>query len=360
LLPQLLLAANTVQTTISAVVGNRTVAVSAAVREAAVELLPDASADAPLLEAGLDSLGAVEFRNRLSARLDDAVELPETLVFDFPTLRKLEAHVDAVTRHALLPSASTLDGADLLTSLLSLGAAGDIEFPANAEYTSAAVRDVVAELLPNAPVDTPLMDAGLDSLGVVELRNRLMSRLSDTAVELPETVIFDFPTIRQLGTHLKMNMVRRDAPMECCPLDQIARPTSSHYTAATPTCRLDGSSCVLPNGVSSIPMLRALVATARNAVSAVPALRWDVHQTLPLEVSVTRRSSYGAFLLQADMFENERFSISQAEASAMDPQQRLLLQSSDAVLHQPGQMAPLPDIGIALGISATEFAQILW
>ena len=71
--------------------------VRAVVREV---LGKDVDADAPLMEAGLDSLGAVELRSRLAQRLGDAeTALPETLVFDFPTVRQLEAQLSLRSRH---------------------------------------------------------------------------------------------------------------------------------------------------------------------------------------------------------------------------------------------------------------------
>ena len=49
------------------------------------------NADAPLMEAGVDSLGAVELRNQLQHTIGEAVSLSSTLVFDHPTARGLIA-----------------------------------------------------------------------------------------------------------------------------------------------------------------------------------------------------------------------------------------------------------------------------
>ena len=47
----------------------------------------------PLMEAGLDSLGAVELRNALGARF--GVDLPATLTFDHPSVSALAGYLGA-------------------------------------------------------------------------------------------------------------------------------------------------------------------------------------------------------------------------------------------------------------------------
>lgn len=46
----------------------------------------------PLMEAGLDSLGAVELRNALSSRFN-LPSLPATLTYDYTSIEAIAAHI---------------------------------------------------------------------------------------------------------------------------------------------------------------------------------------------------------------------------------------------------------------------------
>ena len=66
------------------------------------------------------------------------------------------------------------------------------------------VMDTVAAVLGASPgSDEPLMDAGLDSLGAVELRNGLAKSVG---MELPGTLVFDYPSVTALAGYLSQQM----------------------------------------------------------------------------------------------------------------------------------------------------------
>jgi acyl carrier protein len=78
----------------------------------------------PLNEIGLDSLMAVELRNRLTASLDLERGLPATLVFDYPTISAIAQYVLADVLQVAAATAetpvATRDDQDVLTAIEGL------------------------------------------------------------------------------------------------------------------------------------------------------------------------------------------------------------------------------------------------
>ena len=182
--------------------------------------------------------------------------------------------------------------------------------------------DSPADVEPNKA----FQEMGLDSLGAIELRNRLGGA---TGLEIGATVVFDYPNPEALAEHLLAEATASGA----------ARQITVRAQASDEPIAILGMACRYPGGIASPEDLWQLVAEGRDGITEFPADRgWDVDRLYHPDpdnpgTSYTRE---GGFLAAAGEFDPEFFAISPREALVMDPQERLLLESSWEALEDAG------------------------
>ena len=201
--------------------------------------------------------------------------------------------------------------------------------------------------------DAPLMEAGVDSLGAVELRH-LLQQAAGVGTPLPSTLVFDHPTARQLAELLQPKQESRAGP--------VLGP--SPRLGAGSSVALLGQSALLPGGASSASTVRLVAACGADLIGEVPSARWDVNSPALASLSepVASRVRYGGFVVGAELVDNAAFNLSPAETAAMDPCQRLVLEGGYVALHGSGldRSALSGSLsGVYLGFAVTEFAQLL-
>ncbi len=192
-------------------------------------------------------------------------------------------------------------------------------------------------------------DLGFDSLAAVDLRNRLARA---TGLELPATVIFDYPNPTELASFLH----DRAAGIERHHAVPLAAARDGDPIAIV------GMSCRYPGGVASAEDLWELVAAGANPIAPFPEDRgWDLERIYDPDPDQpgTSYGREGGFLPDAAEFDAGFFGIGPREAQAMDPQQRLLLEAAWEVLEDAG-IDPGSVAGSATGVFTGVMRQDYW
>jgi len=220
------------------------------------------------------------------------------------------------------------------------------------EAIEAWLVDRLAKHLKSAPEHISVHEAfagfGLDSKDAVGLSGELEDHLGR---RLPQTLFYDYPTIRTLALYLA----------EAGQTVGAIRKASSCRRDEAQAMAIIGMGCRFP-GAGDPEAFWHLLREGKDAIREVPPSRWDVNAFYDPRPGVPGKMStrHGGFLEQTDLFDPQFFGISPREAESMDPQQRLLLEVTWEALEHAGQA---PErlagtlTGVFVGISTNDYAR---
>lgn len=191
---------------------------------------------------------------------------------------------------------------------------------------------------------------GLDSKAAVSFVRELENHLGR---KLFPTVVWDYPNINTLTAYLT------GQPITTTPT--IAKTVT--WKSESEPIAIVGMSCRLP-GASNLANYWNLLSNGIDAVSEVPADRWNINNLYHPDISKAGKMNtrWGGFISDIDLFDPYFFGISPREAAHIDPQQRLVLELCWQALEDayilPNSLKSSPT-GVFLGAMWSDYMMLM-
>lgn len=152
--------------------------------------------------------------------------------------------------------------------------------------------------------DQPLLEAGFDSLGAVELRNNLSSYFK---IDMPPTLLFDYPTVAALSSFVsKAQSVLAEGRSEQSQ-HTLLRASSvivEHCPEVQPTSAVVAVACRCPTFVNDLDSFQNALQQAEDLTEVVPLSRWNVQDLYSPHPSAGRMyTRFASFVNTIDKFD---------------------------------------------------------
>ncbi|WP_195910490.1 beta-ketoacyl synthase N-terminal-like domain-containing protein [Solemya velum gill symbiont] len=298
--------------------------------------------DMPFSEMGVDSLISMELLKPIK---DKTGYLPATILFEYPTIRQLAEHIltAGLAWREIEVSAEPVAVPVVEKTPLRRDSLAEI---------MNQVRAVIADTMMMDPedveADTPFQEYGVDSIISLEL----IHPLKEIFGYQPATVLFEYPSLRQLAEYLATTVATSssdEATPDSTPAqssetgqhadssgaDEPARDAQSFSDAPEKSLWRQGDIAII--GMSArLPKAQDVgrfwenLRQGRDCTDVIPAERWKQEGFLT-DAPLNGRGSYtnrGAFIDDVDAFDHVFFNLTPNEAARMDPQERIMLEQT--------------------------------
>ncbi|WP_046744594.1 SDR family NAD(P)-dependent oxidoreductase [Kordia zhangzhouensis] len=248
-------------------------------------------------------------------------------------------------------------------------------------YLQELIGNIIKLDVSRLDIEEPFDVFGIDSIIIGQINSSLENDLGP----LPKTLLYEYPTIKELAAHLHVEAKTQ--------LLSILKMSESAVTNASAEVQHDAIKVAVPQAVTTkvtqtvdepiaiigihgkypksdtIEAYWEHIKKGKNLIEEVPKTRWNAdayYDENPEKASEGKiYSKWGGFVKNVDKFDPKFFNISAQEAKMMDPQERLFLESVWATIEDAGytknslrtkyQKGKGADVGVFVGVTTNTY-----